>query len=437
MSDDAVTMKLQKPAILAKKNVILLVTQIFGLTDVIVIRELDSYDDRNYQIEGICKDTEGNAVKQFYTLKIHNGVESGNPTLLDAQNQALLLLHKNGIQCPYPKATLDGNTIGYSNLSMLNGCTKRLAVRLLHWIPGKPLVALEPDVELLEKAGKYLAQVDKIMHNFQHQGVYRTYIWDLQQTEMIIKFTSAVTDPKRRELIEKVVKEFQDTVKPLAPVSKQNQFKDKEQINCNKVNTSEIRTIDSGKLRMGVIQGDFNDANIIISDSRDIAGIIDFGDISYTYLINNLAIGMAYTMVSKFGLEKPWDATCSFYKGYIKQFPIFKCEKNVLWTLVACRLAISHTMGMYSFSKDPNNKYLLIHAEPAYTALETLRKTSKDTLMAILEDAEDKNTKLATITTSISTNNTDTAIIDNSVDHIVGNSSDITRNMGTKKQKIC
>lgn len=432
MSDDAVTMKLQKPAILAKKDVLLLITQIFGLTDVVVIRELDSYDDRNYQVEGTYKDTEGNAVKQFYTLKIHNGVESDNPTILDAQNQALLLLHNNGVQCPHPKANLDGDNISYSNLSMLNGCTKRLAVRLLHWIPGKPLTTLEPDVQLLEKAGKYLAQVDKIMHNFQHQGLDRTYIWDLQHTEMILKFTSTITNPERCELIKQVVNEFQTKVKPLAPISK-HQFKDEKQIICNKDSTSEIGTIDPEKLRMGAIQGDFNDANIIISDSRDIAGIIDFGDISYTYLINNLAIGMAYTMVSKFGLEKPWDATCSFYKGYIKQFPILKCEKNVLWTLVACRLAISHTMGMYSYSKDPNNKYLLIHAEPAYTALETLRKTSKDTLMAMLEETEDKNTKLAMAAIPISTNNTDAATIDN----VVGNSSDITRNMCTKKQKIC
>merc|ERR1712038_2086931 len=105
------------------------------------------------------------------------------------------------------------------------------------------------------------------------------------------------------------------------------------------------------------------------------AGGIDFGDIVYSYIINDLAIGIA----------NPWKATYAFYKGYVKEFHILNCEKNALWTLVACRLAISHTIGMYSFMKNPDNKYLLLHAEPAYTALKVIRSMDNNKLLNVLE----------------------------------------------------
>lgn len=46
-------------------------------------------------------------------------------------------------------------------------------------------------------------------------------------------------------------------------------------------------------------QGDFNDANIVLTpDLQDVAGVIDFGDASYTWVVNDVAIAMAYAMLS-------------------------------------------------------------------------------------------------------------------------------------------
>ena len=70
-------------------------------------------------------------------------------------------------------------------------------------------------------------------------------------------------------------------------------------------------------LRKGILQADFNDANIVLSSAssasgaaaaggaaggkKTVTGVIDFGDIVHSYRINDVAIGMAYTMVTKFG----------------------------------------------------------------------------------------------------------------------------------------
>ncbi|CAN0491232.1 unnamed protein product, partial [Hapterophycus canaliculatus] len=48
-----------------------------------------------------------------------------------------------------------------------------------------------------------------------------------------------------------------------------------------------------------VEQGDFNDANIILTpDLQDIEGVIDFGDTAHTWVMNDVAIAMAYAMLS-------------------------------------------------------------------------------------------------------------------------------------------
>ena len=56
--------------------------------------------------------------------------------------------------------------------------------------------------------------------------------------------------------------------------------------------------------RKSVIHGDANDYNILVKGST-VAGLIDFGDMHYTHLINNLAINLAYMMMGK---EAPFAA---------------------------------------------------------------------------------------------------------------------------------
>ncbi|KAH8045220.1 phosphotransferase-like protein [Aureococcus anophagefferens] len=58
------------------------------------IAELNSYDDQNYKVTA-----ENGAV---YVLKVHNGVESRDEGLLDAQSQLYERLRRKGVAAPYP-----------------------------------------------------------------------------------------------------------------------------------------------------------------------------------------------------------------------------------------------------------------------------------------------------------------------------------------------
>ena len=98
--------------------------------------ELDSYDDQNFKVKA-----EDGSV---YVLKAHNGVESRDEGLLEAQSQLLDRLRERGIPAPFP---VDG--VRFFDVEMapdeepqdscgglFDGGTKTFALRLLEWVPG-------------------------------------------------------------------------------------------------------------------------------------------------------------------------------------------------------------------------------------------------------------------------------------------------------------
>jgi hydroxylysine kinase len=160
----------------------------------------------------------------------------------------------------------------------------------------------------------------------------------------------------------------------------------------------------ANELPLAVIQGDFNDANVIVgpnsntagsrggggqhgSESVGVVGVIDFGDMVKSWRVNEIAIAVAYAMVGGYGKQPGKRLLAAFYvlQGFASQFSLLPVEVDVLRVLVACRLACSHTMGCYSFSKDPGNEYLLLHAGPAAEALhDWFVATPKSELEAML-----------------------------------------------------
>jgi len=93
--------------------------------------------------------------------------------------------------------------------------------------------------------------------------------------------------------------------------------------------------------------------------------------------VGDVAIGMAYAAVSAYGKKHPLTAAACLLHGFSHHYPLLPSETQFLLPLTAGRLAISVTLGAYSYHKDPENTYLLIHSEPAWTALHTLWLTPR------------------------------------------------------------
>jgi len=352
-------------------------------------KELVSYDDVNF----LCTVSAGSQQRNF-TLKVHNGVESRNLPVIEAQNAIMVHLSDCGVVCPVPQPSISGSSFVEVPLRTveweaagLPGATKPLmVVRLLSWVEGGTLCDAQGSETLLEEAGRFLGGVSSSLVTFHHDACSRKHAWDLQHAMDLCKFTRHIPDAGKRGLVEGVLSKFASRVLPVAQ-----------------------------ELPSAVIMGDFNDANIIVATGDHVAGIIDFGDIVRTWRVNEVAIAMAYAMLTPrrgpvAGAIEPGSAeggaqsgtsrmgvegAIAVLRGFSRTFSeLTDTEVSLLEILPACRLACSFTLGMYSYSQNPTNQYLLHHAVPAAEALEEWTKASEAGLAARIKDAVQRTDEL-------------------------------------------
>ncbi|CAM9893059.1 unnamed protein product, partial [Phaeothamnion confervicola] len=199
---------------------------------------------------------------------------------------------------------------------------------------------------VVHESGVFLGRVAAALVDFDAPGLHRKHAWDLANAAEVEQFVEEIDSDDRRALVRSVLAAFSSAVLP-----------------------------QSGLFRKAVIMGDYNDCNIILTpDGTGVAGVIDFGDAVHTWLVNEVAIAMAYIMLSPFAREtgNPLGAAALMLRGFQSVFPLAPAETKYLRTLVACRLAVSVTLGAYSSRRDPGNAYLLLHQAPAWEALELL-----------------------------------------------------------------
>ena len=214
-----------------------------------ILKQLDSYDDENFLLEHT---TPTSTTTTKYLVKVHNGVESEDAKIIDYQNSIMthLNLHPS-ITTTAPLLSDDGAPFSNHKLpvSSPQHSPAPLTVRLLTYIEGTPMAYKQVTPALLFSAGEYLANVDSSLDNFSHPASERFHAWDQKNTTSLREFVKYIQTPERQKLVSSVIDAFESTVLP-----------------------------DASNLRQGVLQSDFNDANIIIGASDKIAGVIDFGD---------------------------------------------------------------------------------------------------------------------------------------------------------------
>ncbi len=272
--------------------------ELFGVTA--TARALSSERDQNFLLT--------NAAGEKFVLKIANALESR--ALLEAQNAMLDHLAKHVAFTPRVLPSLNGELIA---------ARANHLVRLMTYLPGVPLAGIVPhSPALLRDLGGKLGQLDHVLANFDHPAVHRDFHWDLANGNRIIDEYSALV--VERELV----------------------------LKCR----VDLRT----NLRRSVIHGDANDYNVLVESDR-VSGLIDFGDIVYSWTVGNLAVALAYVVLQK---DDPLAAAEHVIEGYTNEFPLCDEEHEVLWELVRLRLAMSICLAAHQLNQRPENEYLSI-----------------------------------------------------------------------------
>jgi Ser/Thr protein kinase RdoA (MazF antagonist) len=266
--------------------------------------ELPSERDRNF----LLTDDDG----EKFVLKIANAREEKE--VLEAQNAMMSHLAERVSFCPRVVPALSGDEVVV---------VENHLVRVLTYLPGKPLGTIKVQTpELLRDFGRKLGQLSRALVSFDHVGAHRDFYWDLANgVEVVGQFGSRIKADWLRELVTGV------RVGALAE-----------------------------KFRRSVIHADANDYNVLVDEeSSEVVGLIDFGDVVYSYTVGDLAIAVAYVVLGK---EDPFVAAAPVIEGYQEEFELTKAELDALWTLVRLRLCMSVCLAAYQQEQNPENEYL-------------------------------------------------------------------------------
>ena len=209
--------------------------------------------------------------------------------------------------------------------------------RLLTFLDGDLLGEVEQTQMILQSFGSMLGAMDASLQDlYEPELAGKQTEWDLQFFSMNLKFLPAIEDASNRSLVEYYFMQFDEMVVPMAHL-----------------------------LRKGIIHCDANDWNVI-TDGQVVNGIFDFGDMTYSWVINELAIGITYAMMNK---EEPLAAACEVIKGYHKELPLQEVELEVLYYLVGARLCTSVCNSAYGKKTKPDSDYVVISEKAAWDLL--------------------------------------------------------------------
>ena len=270
--------------------------------------ELPSERDRNFLLTA--------PGGEKFVLKIANVNEER--VTLEAQNAMLEHLADRVEFCPRVLRSVAGEAIEVVD--------DRL-VRVLTYLPGKPLATVEtPSPELMYDLGKSLGRLSRALVGFDHPGARRTFHWDLAGGEKVLgKYGAEIKQGSLRELV--------------------SRYRARQ--------GESARDWESG-LRHSVVHGDANDYNVLVERDK-VVGLIDFGDIVYSYTVGDLAIAMAYVVLGK---ADPYAAAAPVIEGYREEFELNQEELEALWPLVRLRLCMSVCIAAHQQAQQPENEYL-------------------------------------------------------------------------------
>ena len=290
-------------------------------------------------------------------LKIANAAEQRE--LLEAQQAAMAHVARRLPVCPTPLPTLSGDI-----MTVTRGEDGREhSVWAVSYVPARPLGSVPwRSPALLEQFGRTIASLGTALADFDHPAIHRDFYWDLTNARRVIdEHRALVTDSGLGAAIDTIVERFDRLVRPVLAT-----------------------------LPCRAIHGDLNDYNVLVSGEPttsqgiEVAGIVDFGDMVYSYAAGDLAIAAAYMLLDA---ADPLDAYAALVRGHAAVAPLAENELQALFGLSAIRLCASACIAAHQRRQRPDNEYLDVSQASIRRTLPRLAAISFELAEAVVRDA--------------------------------------------------
>jgi hydroxylysine kinase len=288
-----------------------------------------------------------------YVLKVSNAAE--DPQIAEFQVQALLHIERVDMRLPVPRVigALNGQThlrlpfTGTAAGADASDFTR--SARLLTFLHGTPLHMVERTAAQRRALGTHLAQLGLALRGFFHPAAGHDLAWDIKNASRLRELVPHIPDAARRELVLHFIDNFEKHAKPHLP-----------------------------KLRAQVVHNDLNAYNVLVDDHAHdtIAGILDFGDMVYTSLLNDVAVGASYHVSTG---ERALDTAAEFIAAYHAVVALEPMEVDLLFDLIAARFVTTVVITGWRAARYPHNStYILRNNPSAWSGLESLNAIPRE-----------------------------------------------------------
>jgi 4-aminobutyrate aminotransferase-like enzyme/Ser/Thr protein kinase RdoA (MazF antagonist) len=307
-----------------------LANQLYGLSGKVL--PLDSERDQNFRITA----KEG----EQFLIKITNSAE--DPAIIDMQLKALEHIAIVDPELPVPRIVYSHNGSAIEQIQSENGIGHSL--RILTYLSGAHPKDDPTDHALLRPMGACLARLVLALRGFFHPKANYELLWDLKHTSKLRLYLPHIGDVNHHELVSYFLDRFDQNVRPLIP-----------------------------KLRAQIVHNDLVPDNILVAENDPgcIIGIIDFGDMIHTPLINDLATTIASMILEH---ADPLGAAVEILAGYHELIPIEEIELRLLYDLIGARLAMLNVIASWRATIHPSNlDYIIGGIDQTWSMLEAWR----------------------------------------------------------------
>jgi len=259
-------------------------------------RELISERDRNFHLR-TCDGRE-------FVLKIASSAE--DPLVTDFQVQALRHIEARRadiatprvVPAPDGRLSFELRTKGGTHIT-----------RLVTWLPGILLAGQPLTTELDRNLGIFAAKLGRALQGFEHPGSNPSLIWNMREAPRVREIAPYIPDPGLRGRVIECLERFEAQLLPRFAT-----------------------------LRTQVVHNDMNPENVLLDpdDLSRVAGVIDFGDMTQSPLIVDVAVTASYMRQFE---GNPLAHIATFVAAYHSIAPLERDEIDLICDLIKVRLA--------------------------------------------------------------------------------------------------
>jgi Ser/Thr protein kinase RdoA (MazF antagonist) len=182
-------------------------------------------------------------------------------------------------------------------------------LRVVTWLDGSLLQDVEWSIDVANRFGWRLAELDRTLENFDFDGDGQAGIWNMQEASQLRNLLLHVNDNGVQKYTSAVLARLDDNV-----------------------------TKRLGALPRQAIHNDANPENILIGADGDVSGFIDFGDALKAPRIIEVATAASYLRTAG---DNPLKFIAAFVEGYHQRNPLSAAEFDLLFDLIRTRLSMT------------------------------------------------------------------------------------------------